>query len=416
MPITVLPALDRTSLTFKADVDTFFGSQLPTFTTEVAALQTDVSAKQVTASNAATSATASAASATASKDAALVSQNAAAASANSAGTSAGTATTKASEASASAGTATTKAAEAAASAASVARDGSGGVAGLTLFKLNLRNAAGTITSWFTTAATAARTWTLPDKDGTVAMTSDITGTNSGTNTGDQTNITGSASTVTNAAQPSITSVGTLTNLVVAGTISTSGEITTSAIKEVSGHVGIGSTLPSYHSSRRVLSVGSAGVSQVNFGTEASEMLHNAYLDSAVAFRYTVDGPAAFVNFNNEVAGGFRWSLAPSGLTGAVATFAPKVDLTPAGLAVTGTLTATAINSTPVGGTTPAAGSFTSLSATTPIIHASYTVATVPSASAYARGTLFVSDAAGGAVPAFSDGTNWRRVDTSAILT
>lgn len=55
------------------------------------------------------------------------------------------------------------------------KDASGGVPGLTLFKLNLRNALNTITSWFTTAATVARTWTLPDKDGTVAMTSDITG-------------------------------------------------------------------------------------------------------------------------------------------------------------------------------------------------------------------------------------------------
>ncbi len=47
------------------------------------------------------------------------------------------------------------------------KDASGGYAGLTLFKLNLRNAANTITSWFTTAATAARTWTMPDKDGFV---------------------------------------------------------------------------------------------------------------------------------------------------------------------------------------------------------------------------------------------------------
>jgi hypothetical protein len=54
------------------------------------------------------------------------------------------------------------------------KDASGGYAGLTLFKLNLRNAANTITSWFTTAATVARTWTMPDKDGTVAMVSDIT--------------------------------------------------------------------------------------------------------------------------------------------------------------------------------------------------------------------------------------------------
>lgn len=54
----------------------------------------------------------------------------------------------------------------------------------------LRNVANTITSLFTNAATVARTWTFPDKNGTVAMTSDITGTNSGTNTGDQTSIVG----------------------------------------------------------------------------------------------------------------------------------------------------------------------------------------------------------------------------------
>lgn len=57
----------------------------------------------------------------------------------------------------------------------------------------LRNVANTFSSYFTNTNTAARTYTLPDKDGTVAMTSDITGTNSGTNTGDQTiSITGDA--------------------------------------------------------------------------------------------------------------------------------------------------------------------------------------------------------------------------------
>lgn len=54
-----------------------------------------------------------------------------------------------------------------------ARDASGGYAGLTLFALNLKNVAGTVTSWLTNAATAARTWTMPDKDGTVAMLSDF---------------------------------------------------------------------------------------------------------------------------------------------------------------------------------------------------------------------------------------------------
>lgn len=66
------------------------------------------------------------------------------------------------------------------------KDASGGYAGLTLFKLNMRNVANTFTSFFTNSNTAARTYTLPDKDGTVAMTSDITGVNSGTNTGDVT--------------------------------------------------------------------------------------------------------------------------------------------------------------------------------------------------------------------------------------
>lgn len=46
---------------------------------------------------------------------------------------------------------------------------------------------------------------------------------------------------------------------------------------------------------------------------------------------------------------------------------------------------------------------------------SYTVATVPSAVTYARGLIYVSDETGGAVPAFSDGTNWRRVTDRAII-
>jgi len=45
------------------------------------------------------------------------------------------------------------------------------------------------------ANTLLRTYTLPNKDGTVAMTSDITGTNSGTNTGDQTSIVGITGTI-----------------------------------------------------------------------------------------------------------------------------------------------------------------------------------------------------------------------------
>ena len=54
----------------------------------------------------------------------------------------------------------------------------------------MRNVANTFTSFFTNTNTASRIYTLKDTDGTVAFISDITGTNSGTNTGDQTTIVG----------------------------------------------------------------------------------------------------------------------------------------------------------------------------------------------------------------------------------
>ena len=52
--------------------------------------------------------------------------------------------------------------------------------------------------------------------------------------------------------------------------------------------------------------------------------------------------------------------------------------------------------------------------TAPAFLASYTVATVPAATT-AAGLIYVTDETGGAVPAFSDGTNWRRVTDRAIV-
>lgn len=45
----------------------------------------------------------------------------------------------------------------------------------------------------------------------------------------------------------------------------------------------------------------------------------------------------------------------------------------------------------------------------------YTVATLPDAARNPRAMVFVSDEAGGAVLAFSDGTNWRRSTDRAIV-
>lgn len=55
------------------------------------------------------------------------------------------------------------------------KDASGGYVGLTLFKINFKNALNTITSWFTNANTVARTYTFQDRDGTIADNTDITG-------------------------------------------------------------------------------------------------------------------------------------------------------------------------------------------------------------------------------------------------
>ena len=45
----------------------------------------------------------------------------------------------------------------------------------------------------------------------------------------------------------------------------------------------------------------------------------------------------------------------------------------------------------------------------------YTVAGLPSAATYPRGVVYVSNEVGGATLAFSDSTNWRRVQDRAVV-
>jgi hypothetical protein len=51
----------------------------------------------------------------------------------------------------------------------------------------------------------------------------------------------------------------------------------------------------------------------------------------------------------------------------------------------------------------------------PVVLPSYPKAALPSAVDNARALIYVTDEAGGAVPAFSDGTNWRRVTDRAVV-
>jgi hypothetical protein len=53
--------------------------------------------------------------------------------------------------------------------------------------------------------------------------------------------------------------------------------------------------------------------------------------------------------------------------------------------------------------------------TGPFLLPSYTVLGVPAASDYEGALIYVSDEAGGKTLAFSDGTNWRRVQDRAII-
>jgi hypothetical protein len=88
------------------------------------------------------------------------------------------------------------------------KDATGGYAGLTLFKLNLKNAANTFTNFFTNATTAARTWTMQDRNGTIADDTDLA-TKAG--------LAGSASqafSMTTAAQGTNTTQGASTAFVI----------------------------------------------------------------------------------------------------------------------------------------------------------------------------------------------------------
>lgn len=55
------------------------------------------------------------------------------------------------------------------------KDSTGGYAGLTLFKIDFKNAANTFTSFFSNANSAARTYTFQNRDGTIADDTDLAG-------------------------------------------------------------------------------------------------------------------------------------------------------------------------------------------------------------------------------------------------
>jgi len=86
-----------------------------------------------------------------------------------------------------------------------------------------------------------------------------------------------------------------------------------------------------------------------------------------------------------------WHTAPRGIAGQLVAFSPVMTLGESG------------------------GLWVSERVSSVFEHRSYTKATVPAASAYARCTIYVSDAVGGASPAWSDGTTWTSFKTNTAI-
>lgn len=87
------------------------------------------------------------------------------------------------------------------------KNGASGYAGLSAtFQIQFKNTAGTVTSLFTNANSAIRTYTFKDADGTVAFVTDITG---GAAAAAFASLVLSGLRATNAAAPTIASAGTI---------------------------------------------------------------------------------------------------------------------------------------------------------------------------------------------------------------
>lgn len=158
MSVTPLPSLDRTDPNFKTDVDTFFGTELPLFSTQVEALRVEVLASEANATTQANTATTQAGIAT---------------------TQAGIATTQAGVATTQAGIATTQAGLAATSAASAAN--APGTSATSTTSLTIGSGAKSLTIQTGKLFAVGQTVVIArTSDPIVQMTGAITAHNSGT--------------------------------------------------------------------------------------------------------------------------------------------------------------------------------------------------------------------------------------------
>jgi hypothetical protein len=170
MAITPLPGLDRSSTSFKADVDTFFASSLPVFSNEVNTVMAAVDADAVATAADRVQTGLDRSSTAESAAAALSSKNAAATSASGAATSASTATTQASTATTQASNASGSASGAGTSATNAATSASGASNSATTATTQASNASTSASSASTSASNAATSATGASGSASTATT------------------------------------------------------------------------------------------------------------------------------------------------------------------------------------------------------------------------------------------------------
>jgi len=233
-------------------------------------------------------------------------------------------------------------------------------------------------------------------DSRVAMFDGTTGklikdsglTLSGTNTGDQTSVTGNAGTATALQTPraingtNFDGTAAITVTAAAGTLTgatLAAGVTASSLTSVGT---LGSLTVSGTSTLGLTRVATADSGTAQFGVSGTTKGVRVLTNSGTALLEGVDNTLA-ASYQPLYIGGSAVSI---GVSNSV-----TMTVSATALSVTGAITATARINFP-----------------------SYTVGTLPAVGT-ASGMIYVSNETGGAVPAFSDGTNWRRVTDRAIV-
>lgn len=153
-----------------------------------------------------------------------------------------------------------------------------------------------------------------------------------------------------------------------------------------------------HPAADILAIKTGGVERMRINSAGVEY------GTAPRFRFNSDGTLSWGASANH--GYFSWDTGKATLN---ATSGNALSLGSDG--IIGRLYIATSGNVGVLTTSPAVA----LSVDGPVGLKSYTVATVPSAATVAGQIIYVSNESGGAVPAFSDGTNWRRVTDRAVI-